>query len=140
MGHMADAYPWGTQAPAARLTKLQRDLEKNTGAKNAQVESHRAAMARLESEEKGLKSDIRACEAIIEREQREAHSQQLSKLLQRMAGSGAVDLAALLADPELEKKIASIAQDAAQKGAGDAAKKPKSAKKADAGEPAAEAA
>src|SRR3546814_17928388 len=48
--------------------------------------------------------------AIVEKERIEAQSNQFSKILTKIAGSGGVDLAALLADPDLEKKLAAIAE------------------------------
>ena len=107
---MADAYPWGAQAPAARLTKLEGTLQKSIGAKDRYLEGHRLKLAEFEDAERKLKADIRACEAVVEKERIEAQSNQFTKILTKIAGSGAVDLSALLADPDLEKKLAAIAQ------------------------------
>lgn len=107
---MADAYPWGAQAPSARLTKLEGTLQKSVTAKNKYLEGHRQKIAEFDEAERQLKADIRACEAIVEKERIEAQSNQFSKILTKIAGSGGVDLAALLADPDLEKKLAAIAE------------------------------
>src|SRR3546814_4289900 len=105
---MADAYPWVAQAPSARLTKLEGTLQKSVTAKNKYLEGHRQKIAEFDEAERQLKADIRACEAIVEKERIEAQSNQFSKILTKIAGSGGVDLAALLADPDLEKKLAAI--------------------------------
>src|SRR3546814_10757907 len=67
---MADAYPWGAQAPSARLTKLEGTLQKSVTAKNKYLEGHRQKIAEFDEAERQLKADIRACEAIVENERR----------------------------------------------------------------------
>src|SRR3546814_12124200 len=77
---------------------------------NKYLEGHQQKIAEFDEAERQLKADIRACEAIVEKERIEAQSNQFSKILTKIAGSGGVDLAALLADPDLEKKLAAIAE------------------------------
>src|SRR3546814_7724401 len=107
---MADAYPCGAQAPSAHLTKLEGTLQKSVTDKNKYREGHRQKIAEFDEAKRQLKADIRACEAIVEKERIEAQSNQFSKILTKIAGSCGVDLAALLADPDLEKKLAAIAE------------------------------
>lgn len=126
---MADAYPWGSQAPAARLRKLTGDLTKTTGARAAYLEAHKAKISEFDETERSLRRDISACEAIIDRENREAQSQQLSKLMARIAGGGKVDLGALLSDPDLESKLAQLVVGTST---GDAGGKKAKSKKAEA--------
>ena len=117
---MADAYPWGAQSPQARLSKLETALKKSLGARDTHMEAHRAKIAEFDDNEKRIKADIRACEAVIEKERTEAQSEKLSKILTKIATSGSVDLGALLSDPNLESKLAALAADNSRS----AAKKP----------------
>lgn len=128
---MAEAYPWGAQAPAARLTKLQRDLERNGQARERYLETHKTKMAEFDETDKTLKGDIRVCEGILEKETREQASNQMAKLLQRLAGSGKIDIQALVSDPNLEQKLMELSAPS------DAPAKPKAApKKAEKADPA----
>lgn len=106
---MADTYPWGSQSPQARLSKLQRDLGKNQQAREHYMETHRARVAEFDERDRSLKSDIRACETIIDKERTEANSQALAKLLARVASSSNVDLELLLSNPALvEQRLAAL--------------------------------
>lgn len=129
---MAEAYPWGNQSPQARLSKLDTTLKKSQAARDAHMEAHRAKIAEFDENEKRIKADIKACEAVIDKERTEAQSEKLSKILTKIATSGSVDLGALLADPNLEEKLAALAADNAKS----AAKKPaKAASKSDPSDP-----
>jgi hypothetical protein len=123
---MAEAYPWGAQSPQARLSKLQGSLTRNHEARERYMAGHKTKVAEFDDAERQLKADIRVCEGIIEKERTEAQSQQLSQLLARIAGKGAVDLGALLSDPNLEKKLIALAAEAEKP----AEVKPSKAKKA----------
>lgn len=105
---MAEAYPWGAQAPGARQKKIQRELEKVVTARDRYLNEHKAKMAEFDEAEKTLRADLRACEAIIERETRENQSQQLSSVLQKLAAAGKLDLEDLLKDPNLGDKLAGL--------------------------------
>src|SRR3546814_20961838 len=72
---------------------------------NKYLEGHQQKIAEFDEAERQLKADIRACEAIVEKERIEDQSNQFSKILTKIAGSGGVDLAALLADSSEERRV-----------------------------------
>lgn len=109
---MAESYPWGAQAPQPRLTKLTSNLQKLQAQRDRYLEGHKAKISEFDENERAIKADIRVCESILEKEKNEAQSAQFTKLVSKIAVSGSVDLGALLADPDLEKKLLALAEDA----------------------------
>lgn len=127
---MSESYPWGSQAPQARLSKLKLNLGKSQTARERYMEGHKTKLAEMDEAERQIKADIRACEGIVQKELAEEEGLKLSKLLSKIAGSGKVDIGALLADPDLETKLVALASaqgKSSDKRAGKAPTKPSSA-------------
>ncbi|QAY80118.1 hypothetical protein [Sphingosinicella sp. BN140058] len=138
---MADAYPWGTQTPQARLSKLERDLSGEESRKTKYLEGHRAKMAEFEKSDREIRADIKVVQAIIERETAEAQSRELMKTIQKLASSGKIDLAALVSNPDgLAAKLAEIGAQASNDDASEASRKGDKGAAAAEAAPAAEAA
>lgn len=106
---MADQYPWGSQAPQTRLSKIQSTLKANERAREKFLESHRVRMAQFEEVERQAKADLRQCQNIIDKERGEANAASLSRMVLRLMGTASPDqIETALKDGSLEQKLAAI--------------------------------
>lgn len=109
---MADQYPWGSQSPQARLSKLQNALTSSERSRDRALEKHKEKMAKFDEADRQTKADIKQCQQIIDKEQQEANANSLTKLMMKMLSSSSAEaVQEALKNGTLEGKLASITTD-----------------------------
>lgn len=112
---MADAYPWGSQSPAKRVSALEGNIVANDKKRSAAIESHKARIAEIDEADRQFRSDLKAANIIVDRERREATSAAAAKVLDRIIGSANsdVDIDDAIRSGEFEKIVMKAIADAA---------------------------
>jgi hypothetical protein len=112
---MADAYPWGSQSPAKRVSALESNIQANDRKRAAAIESHKARIAEIDEADRQFRSDLKAANVIVDRERREATSAAAAKVLDRIIGSANsdVDIDDAIRSGEFEKLVMKAIADAA---------------------------
>lgn len=108
---MADKYPWGNQAPATMLNRLEKQMEGRAQEKAKLIETHQARLASIELEERSIAADIRKVKAFVEKERREQSQGQAMKLFEKvLATNPKLDIEAAVADGSLERLLESLGE------------------------------
>lgn len=108
---MADKYPWGNQAPATMLTRLEKQLEGRAQEKVKLIEAHQTRLASIEAEERTIAADIRKVKAFLEKERREQSQGQAMRLFEKvLASNPKLDIEAAVADGSLERLLESLGE------------------------------
>lgn len=119
-------YPWGNQAPAARLKGLETKLAKSEGARDKLIEDHKKKLATHDEGLREIRGDIRQVSNFIEKAEAEARAARLSSLLTGLLdGEDADALDQAMKDGTLQEKLKSATKAAVSEAEG----KPKAAPK-----------
>lgn len=110
---MADTYPWGNQAPAQRVAKLEASLRANEKKRLDAIEAHKRKIAEIDEADRLLKGDLKAAQNVVDREKREATTAAASKVLEKVIGTASVDVDEVIRSGEFEKIIQKALADAA---------------------------
>ena len=103
---MAEAYPWGSQAPTKRVAQLERQISANDEKRREQIEAHRKRIAEIDDSDRQLKKDLNAAQAVVDREHKEAMSAAATRTLEKVLAAAGTDIADALKSGELEKLLA----------------------------------
>lgn len=98
-------YPWGNKEPARRVADLEKAFETFEKRRADEAKAWAARQAGFVAEERQLKADLKAAQAILEKAQREAAARAVAQSVERLMASGKIDLSALSEGADLEQKL-----------------------------------
>jgi len=102
---MSDPYPWGSQAPTKRVVALEASIVSNDAKKADAIKRHREEIRKLDDIDKGLKSDLRAAQTIVDKEKAEADAAAATRVLMKLLSSTGMDVGEAVKSGALEKAM-----------------------------------
>lgn len=107
---MADEYPWGKEAPAKRVTKLETNLRNLDKRRDDLVTAHKAKIAELDEAERALKADLKAASSILEKERKDTQVASALKVLERVLGGSSLNIEDALKSGQFEQDLAGLVE------------------------------
>jgi hypothetical protein len=103
---MSEPYPWGSQAPTKRVSALEANIVSNDTKKADAIRRHREEIRKLDDIDKGLKSDLRAAQTIVDKEKADADAAAATRVLMKLLSSTGMDVGEAVRTGALEKAMA----------------------------------
>lgn len=102
---MADPYPWGTQAPTKRVAALDAQIVSNEGKKADAIKRHRDEIKKFDETDRSLRADLRAAQAIVDKEKSEADAAAATRVLMKLLSSTGMDVGEAVKSGVFEKAM-----------------------------------